>query len=315
MQSTGFDQAEAQPRGPVSLKLANMFGSKDSFRRQLGPYDATRLPSVLEMEARAVGSMSVIDTNRRNTLGALLADRTGVHPLELWDRMSGGCDRMNFNRLAEALAGVGAGIMGHREMGILQACLHPRPGDGSVSQADWERAFEGFEVEVALDDFSRMKRAGVPTVPLAGGSSSFNNNTAAALPSMRHELAPTPAAVTESINYNKVASKYNGSAAEQWPGGWNKPNPEAPPMSPFAAASPTYKATAHHPPYGTVAAPAADEPTFARRRPSYSHTATWQRPEEAQPAHDPYSCESPTYMTTTSTLTSPFAQGGAWASN
>ena len=170
-----------------------MFGTADSFRRRHGPYDPSRLPSLVETDLRATGGAGTVDSVRRNTLGILLAERTGLHPVFLWDRISGGAERMPFSRLAETLAAAGAGILGPRELGVLQNCLLPRATDGSVGRADWEAAFDDVSVAEGEDDYSRMQRAGVQSVPLAGHASSLANvKNSAALPSMQHEMAPTP---------------------------------------------------------------------------------------------------------------------------
>lgn len=298
-----------------------MFGTADSFRRRHGPYDPSRLPSLVETDLRATGGAGTVDSVRRNTLGILLAERTGLHPVFLWDRISGGAERMPFSRLAETLAAAGAGILGPRELGVLQNCLLPRATDGSVGRADWEAAFDDVSVAEGEDDYSRMQRAGVQSVPLAGHASSLANvKNSAALPSMQHEMAPTPQKLAESISHSIIASADQGPPAETWPGGFNKPPPDAPPLSPFAVSSPTYAATTHAPPYATTALrePGTPQPELPSRRASYTHVATWQQEEAAKPGaapsatRDPRAFSSPTYLQTSSDITSPFARGGDW---
>ena len=119
-----------------------MFGTKDSWRKQFGT-DRTVLPSLLEHNLRVNGGMVELDAARQAGLAKILIERTGQKDLlALWKVVSGGATRVAVDArgVPERLAVVGAGILGPRELGLLQRHLLPA-ADGTVGVEEWMTAF------------------------------------------------------------------------------------------------------------------------------------------------------------------------------
>ena len=134
--------------------LPAMFGTADSLRKQFGAGTAytQRLPSLVETDLRAAGGADILDRDRLIALGSLFVQRTGKSLPELWHKISGGSDHCPYDRFIEKLSVAGVGILGPRELGVLERSL--KPSSGNISRESFEAAFSTLSAQ-ASDDLAK----------------------------------------------------------------------------------------------------------------------------------------------------------------
>ena len=194
-----------------------MFGTAESWRKQYG-VGVDRLPSLLESDVRANGAAGGIDAMRQIGLGNLLVTRTGRSLPELWHIVSGGNERMRYDQLHQRLSGAGAGVLGPRDLGVIERCLVPDPKDGTISWAQWEATFAVVEAPTSSNVAYGLTpapagRATPRSMPMEVSTKS-SIGMDSELPGMRHEDSTTPG----------ERALPAPAASTRFPGGFSDPN-------------------------------------------------------------------------------------------
>ena len=194
-----------------------MFGTAESWRKQYG-VGVDRLPSLLESDVRANGAAGGIDAMRQIGLGNLLVTRTGRSLPELWRMVSGGNERMRYDQLHQRLSGAGAGVLGPRDLGVIERCLLPDPKDGTIGRAQWEATFEVVEAPTTSNVAYGLTpapagRTTPRSMPMEMSKES-GIGMDSELPGMRHDDNATPG----------ERALPSPAASTRWPGGFSDPD-------------------------------------------------------------------------------------------
>lgn len=171
-------------------------GDAQAWRNKAGGIDQMngRLPSLWEHDARTNGATLEIDQARLARVGATLVERTGLDLQTIWERISEGHDRVQFNLISERLSRIGCGILSVRELGVLQRVLAPS-ADGFVCRVEWFKVF----ADAPPSGRDLTTAAGAPVVR--------GTHDVHSLQQMRIQGAPPRSSV---------------SVSESWPGGFKE---------------------------------------------------------------------------------------------